>query len=104
MKSDEVEFLEGGNYISFGTRKRSGEFVDTPVWFAPHKGSYYIFSAGEAGKVKRLRNFSQSRIAACSMLGAVTGDWIDSEAVVLESNADKKKLPWRHCAANMGCK
>lgn len=90
MKSDEVEFLEGGNYISFGTRKRSGEFVDTPVWFAPHKGSYYIFSAGEAGKVKRLRNFSQSRIAACSMLGAVTGDWIDSEAVVLESNADKK--------------
>ncbi|MBE9537587.1 MAG: PPOX class F420-dependent oxidoreductase [Proteobacteria bacterium] len=89
MKSDEVEFLEGGNYISFATRKRSGEFVATPVWFAPFEGSYYLFSAGEAGKVKRLRNFSQSRIAACTMRGAVTGDWMDSEAELLESNADK---------------
>jgi hypothetical protein len=89
MKSDEVEFLEGGNYISFATRKRSGEFVATPVWFAPHEGSYYLFSAGGAGKVKRLRNFSQSRIAACTMRGTVTGDWLDSEAVVLESDADK---------------
>jgi len=89
MKSDEVEFLEGGNYISFATRKRSGEFVATPVWFALHEGSYYLFSAGGAGKVKRLRNFSESRIAACTMRGAVTGEWIDTEAVVLESKADK---------------
>ena len=90
MKSDEVEFIEGGNYISFATRKRSGEFVATPVWFAPFEGSYYLFSAGGAGKVKRLRNFSQSRIAACTMRGAVTGDWIDCEAAVLESDADKR--------------
>ena len=89
MKSDEVEFLEGGNYISFATRKRSGEYVATPVWFAPYEGSYYLFSAGGAGKVKRLRNFSQSRIAACTLRGAVTGDWMDTEAVVLESKADE---------------
>jgi PPOX class probable F420-dependent enzyme len=89
MKSDEVEILEGGNYISFATRKRSGEFVATPVWFAPHEGSYYLFSAGGAGKVKRLRNFSQSRIASCTVRGTVTGDWIDCEAVVLESDTDK---------------
>ena len=90
MKSDEVDFLEGGNYISFATRKRSGEFVATPVWFAPHEGSYYLFSAGAAGKVKRLRNFSQSRIAACTMRGAVTGDWIDCESVLLQSDTDKR--------------
>ena len=89
MKSDEVEFLEGGNYISFATRKRSGEFVATPVWFAPFEGSYYLFSAGEAGKVKRLRNFSQSRVAACTLRGVVTGDWMDSEAVILTSDTDK---------------
>lgn len=89
MKSDEVDFIEGGNYISFATRKRSGELVATPVWFAPHGGSYYLFSSGTAGKIKRLRNFSQTRIAACTMRGVVTGDWLDSEAVVLESEADK---------------
>ena len=89
MKSEEVEFLEGGSYISFATRKRSGEYVATPVWFAPFEGSYYLFSAGEAGKVKRLRNFSQSRIAACTVRGAVTGDWMDSGAELLESDTDK---------------
>ncbi len=88
--NDEVEFLEGGNYFSFATRKQSGEFVSTPVWFAPHGGSYYLFSAGEAGKIKRLRNFSESRIAPCTLRGTLTGDWIDTEAVVLESDTDKK--------------
>ncbi len=89
MNNEEVEFIEGGNYLSFATRKRSGEYVATPVWFAPHGGSYYLFSAGEAGKIKRLRNFSESRIAACTMTGAITGDWIETEAIVLESDAEK---------------
>ena len=89
MKKDELEFLEAGSYISFATRKRSGDWVATPVWFAPDHGSYYVFSAGNAGKVKRLRNFSESRIAACTMTGTVTGDWMDTRAFVLEDPADQ---------------
>lgn len=89
MKSEEVEFLDGENYISFSTKKRSGDFVATPVWFAPHGGSYYLFSATDTGKVKRLRNFSESSIAPCTMRGAVTGAWIDTEAVLLEKEEDK---------------
>lgn len=85
---EEIEFLEGGSYMSFATRKKSGDFVATPVWFAPEGDSYYVFSAGEAGKVKRLRNFSESRIAACTMRGAVTGQWLDTRAFLLE---DKKE-------------
>ena len=91
MDADEIEFLEGGNYISLATRKRSGEWVATPVWFAPHKGSYYVFSAGQAGKVKRLRNFSESRIAACTVRGTLTGGWLDTKAQVLQSPADEKQ-------------
>jgi PPOX class probable F420-dependent enzyme len=89
MNATEKEFLEGGNYISFATRKRSGDWVATPVWFAPDKGSYYVFSAGDAGKVKRLRNFSEARIAACTMRGTTTGDWLDASAYVLETGEDK---------------
>ena len=33
MSEEDIEFLEGGNYISFSTRKKSGDFVATPVWF-----------------------------------------------------------------------
>ena len=88
MKPADIEFLEGGNYISLATRKRSGDWVATPVWFAPAGGSYYVFSAGNAGKVKRLRNFSESRIAPCTMSGTVTGDWADTHAFVLEGKED----------------
>lgn len=89
MNPEHIEFLEGGNYISFSTRKKSGEFVATPVWFAPHQGSYYVFSAGSAGKVKRLRNFSESRIAPCTMRGIPTGDYIDTRAYLLEQPRDQ---------------
>ena len=80
--------LETGNYISFATRKKSGDFVQTPVWYAPDGDNYYLFSAGDAGKVKRLRNFSESRMAPCTVSGTVTGDWVETRAVVLESDDD----------------
>ena len=62
MNTNEIDFLEGGNYISLATRKRSGEWVATPVWFAPDGGSYYVFSAGNAGKIKRLRRHLEALV------------------------------------------
>tara|TARA_R110000823_G_scaffold198080_3_gene329128 strand:- start:11146 stop:11550 length:405 start_codon:yes stop_codon:yes gene_type:complete len=88
MNKADMEFLEGGNYISFATRKRSGKWVATPVWFAPDGDSYYVFSAGDAGKVKRLGNFSESRIAPCTVTGTLTGNWLDTQAFVLSSPED----------------
>jgi len=90
--------LNDASDISFSTYRKNGDSVETPVWFAPdinrdsieEKNSYYIFSAGEAGKVKRLRNFSRSRIAPCTVTGRILGDWHDSEAVILESDEQIK--------------
>lgn len=79
----DIEFLERGNYLSFATLRKSGEFVATPVWFAPLDGHYYLFSAGDAGKVKRLRNFSRARVAACTVTGTLTGPWLEAEAELL---------------------
>ena len=89
MDTNEKEFLDGGSYISFATRKRSGDWVETPVWFAPDGDSYYVFSAGDAGKVKRLRNFSESKIAACTMSGTLTGEWLQTQAFVLDSAGEE---------------
>ena len=88
MSSDARQQLESGDYFSFATRKRSGEFVPTPVWFAPDGDSYYLFSAGNAGKVKRLRNFSEVRLAPCTVTGKLTGDWIAARASLLTSERD----------------
>ena len=108
MHANEIKFLESSSYISFATRKRSGEWVATPVWFAPYKGSYYVFSAGAAGKVKRLRNFSAARIAACTMTGTLTGEWHDAHAFVLDKPAEhntalkalRSKYGWQMLAAD----
>jgi uncharacterized protein len=89
MNANDIKFLESSSYLSLATRKRSGEWVATPVWFAPDRGSYYVFSAGAAGKVKRLRNFREVRIAPCTMRGALTGEWHDAHAYVLDKPADQ---------------
>ncbi len=89
MRDAIAERFDSENYVSFATRKRSGEFVQTPVWFAPMDGSYYLFSAGDAGKVKRLRNYSESRMAPCTITGKLTGDWVDTQATLLETPEDK---------------
>ena len=105
MSTEQIEFLERGKYMSLATRKRSGEFVATPVWFAPDGGSYYVFSAGDAGKVKRLRNFTESRIAPCTVTGKLLGEWMDTRASVLEAADDqrealdalRRKYGWQMC-------
>lgn len=109
MNSADSEFLEAGNYISFATRKRSGEWVATPVWFAPDRDSYYVFSAGDAGKVKRLRNFSAARIAPCTFSGTLTGEVTDVHAYLLETPADeatalaalRRKYGWQMYTADL---
>jgi len=90
MNANETNVMENASYLSLATRKRSGEWVATPVWFAPDGDNYYVFSAGNAGKVKRLRNFSDARIAPCTMNGKVTGDWRDTRAFVLDQPADQR--------------
>ena len=67
---------ERERYISLVTYKRNGDGVETPVWFAPLDGHYYVFSEGDAYKVKRLRKNAAVRAASCRMLGTVTGEWV----------------------------
>jgi hypothetical protein len=88
--------LADASYINFATFRKSGQGVETPVWFAPDIETtanadtinFYIFSAGEAGKVKRLRNSPRSRIAPCNYSGKILGDWTDTEAFILSSEHD----------------
>ncbi len=76
--------LEDHLYLSLATYRKSGAAVETPVWFASSDGKLYVFSAGDAGKVKRLRNSSRARVAACDMRGRLLGEWIDARARIIE--------------------
>ena len=78
------------NYLLFSTLKRNGDYVATPVWFAQQGSSFYLFSAGDAGKVKRLRNFSEAKITPCAMLGEPRGEDVAAKAYLLDDESEIK--------------
>lgn len=90
------------NYLNLATYRKNGVEVRTPVWFAQADERLYIFSSGDAGKVKRLRNSSRARIAPCDIRGKLLGEWIDVEAHLVDNEGEiaradeafRKKYGW----------
>ena len=78
-------------YVNLSTQKKDGSFVNTPVWFAQEgsKNDFYIFSAGEAGKVKRIKNFSSVKVAICDARGNLQGEWISAQAELIDEEESK---------------
>ena len=75
--------LDRHRYVSLATFRKSGTPVATPVWFAAVDGRLYVVSAGNAGKVKRIRNASRARVAPSDVRGRVTGPWQEATARVI---------------------
>ena len=99
-------------YISLRTYRRSGVAVDTPVWVAGTETTLYVFSAGEAGKVKRIRNNTTAQVAVCDMRGKLLGNWIDATAHLFDDQAEidtalahlSDKYGWQMWLANIGAR
>ena len=97
--------LSQQKYASIGTKKHNGSWVWTPVWMAclESKNAFYLFSAGAAGKVKRVRNYAEIQVAPCTVSGK-------SPAQRPRRQRGSKTTPTsvprriRHCAPNMGGK
>lgn len=100
----------GKKYLSLETYRRNDEAVRTPVWFAeaspPQNGEapkLYIYTIGNMGKVKRIRNNSRVKIAPCDMRGGITGAWTDAQAEIVTGEEaalgmrllNRKYIPWK---------
>ena len=77
------------------TYKRNSDAVRTPVWFVLQDGLVYIVTRQGTGKVKRLKNNQRVRIAACTIKGAVTGQWHPGTASRLPDSESKEILKLR---------
>jgi uncharacterized protein len=93
-------------YLNLETFRRSGAGVRTPVWFVAAPGSepaLYVYSAAEAGKVKRIRHRDTVRIAPCTARGVITGQWVEARAGLVTGNTltqgmrllNRKYWPWK---------
>jgi hypothetical protein len=78
--SEALDQFATAKYLNLETFRKSGVGVRTPVWFAQQGEIFYIYSAPDAGKVKRIRNNPKVRIAPCDFRGNLRGAWVDGHA------------------------
>jgi PPOX class probable F420-dependent enzyme len=66
------------------TRRRNGDWVETPVNVSVHGDRAYFGTAASSGKVKRLRNFDRVEVVPCTLRGRPTGGTLTAQARLLE--------------------
>lgn len=108
----DISEFDKNRYLSLATFRKSGVAVETPVWFAAMGGKLYVFTAGNSGKVKRLRNSPKARISPCDVRGRITGAGRDAEARLIDDSAVvgrahgalRKKYGWQMGLTDLGAR
>ena len=90
-----LEELESEKCISLETYRKNNESVQTPVWFVIKDDLIYVVTRDQTGKVKRLRNNQQVKIATCNFKGKIKGQWISGTAKILTEDETKDAVKWR---------
>jgi hypothetical protein len=91
MDSKLKQFIDQ-KYLNLETYKKDQTSVKTPVWFVIEKDQIYIITKETTGKVKRLRNNQNARIAVCSMKGEIKSDWVDVGLKKITEESDVEKI------------
>jgi hypothetical protein len=63
----------------------------------------YVYTTGDSGKAKRIRNNPRMRITSCDIRGKLLGDCVEARADVLQGEAaaqgmralNRKYAPWK---------
>jgi len=87
--------LESEKYISLETYRKNNLSVRTPVWFVIKNDLIYVVTRDQTGKVKRLKNNQQVKIATCTIRGKVTGQWMSGTAKILTEEETQDAVKWR---------
>ncbi|ROS01567.1 hypothetical protein EDC56_2009 [Sinobacterium caligoides] len=80
--------LNNAQYMSFTTYRKTGVAVSTPLWCAGDGHHYYIFSAANAGKVKRLKNSTKAALTPCNFKGDTYGNTLPASAELISEKSD----------------
>ena len=95
IKMFNLNELESQKYISLETYRKNNKPVRTPVWFVVKNNLIYVVTRNQTGKIKRLRNNQDVKIATCTISGKVTGQWITGVVKILSEIETKEAVKWR---------
>lgn len=65
--------LDAAKYVSFGTYRRDGTLVETPVWIVPFEDGYAFTTDSTSFKVKRLGRDPRVIVAVSNFRGRIAG-------------------------------
>jgi hypothetical protein len=82
-------------YLNLETYKKSGQAVQTPVWFVILDDLIYVITRESTGKVKRLKNNQKVRIVPCEFKGQPKGEWISAIATLAGQDDAEKAIKLR---------
>ena len=95
MTPEELEMYSKEKYLSLETYRKNNQPVKTPVWFVIKNDLIYVVTRDQTGKVKRLRNNQQIKIATCTIRGKVTGELVSGTAKILTDKEIQDAVKWR---------
>ncbi|NND86308.1 MAG: PPOX class F420-dependent oxidoreductase [Nitrosopumilus sp.] len=90
-----LDKIKSQKCISLETYRKNNQPVKTPVWFVVKNNLIYVVTRSKTGKVKRLKNNSNVRIAPCTFKGKITGDEISGVVTILNDEEAKEVVKWR---------
>lgn len=81
-----LDVLGAADYVLLTTFRKDGTPVPTPVWAVRAGNELLVWSAPEAGKIKRIRRSGKVQVAPCSVRGNPRGRSIDATARLLPAD------------------
>ena len=94
----EVQRLATSTYVALTTYRKDGTAVPTPVWVSTDGDLLYVWTQGDSGKVKRIRNSGDVRVGPSDSRGGLQGADVPATARVLDSPADLARVAALHRA------
>jgi uncharacterized protein len=108
MSNEKLKPFANQKYLNLESFKKDGTGVATPLWFAKHDDTIYVYTLANAWKVKRIRNNPRVRIAPCDLRGKLHGDWVEARAHIVTDSQEQlahqlldKKYGWQKKIGNL---
>lgn len=86
----DLDRLGAEQYVLLTTFRKDGRAVPTPVWVARDGDELVVYSAPDAGKVKRIRRDGTVRVAPCTVRGRPKGPDVAGQARLLDDDGIRR--------------
>ncbi|MEU6072339.1 PPOX class F420-dependent oxidoreductase [Micromonospora sp. NPDC047074] len=86
-----LDRLTAEKYILLTTFRKDGRAVPTPVWAVRDGDALAVWSAADAGKVKRIRRSGDVTVAPCDVRGRPHGEAVAAHATLYDA-ADTRRV------------